>query len=344
MTKDQLNVAVIGSGIWGGQHAHVFSTLPSTKLLAVCDLDEERASTLGKSHGAEHIFTDYRKMLELDALDAVSIATPDFTHTPLILDALAAGKHVLSEKPLATSIEEGEAIRKAAEATDCTVMVDFHNRVNPAIATAKSEIAKGAIGKPIHASGRLSNTTFVPLEMLAWANKSSALWFLGSHLIDALRFIFQDEVSRVFSMRSDGYLKSNGVDTADVHLSMLEFSQGTIVNIENSWVLSPDNPQVFDLGIEIVGERGQIQLSPSHNGAYREMVGSGLKYRDLFGVTPAGVGRVGGFVMESIAQFVDAVQAGTPVLAGVEDGLRVTRVLAAIEQSALTGTPIDISY
>lgn len=344
MTQDPLNVAVIGSGIWGGQHAHVFSTLPNTNLVAVCDLDESRASAMAKSHGAAHVFTDHRKLLELPGLDAVSIATPDFTHTPLIVDALGAGKHVLSEKPLATTIEEAEAIREAASASDRKVMVDFHNRVNPAIATAKDEVAKGTIGTPIHASGRLSNTTFVPLEMLAWAGKSSALWFLGSHLIDALRFILQDDVSRVFSMRADGHLKSRGVDTADVHLSMLEFSKGTIVTIENSWVLSPDNPQVFDLAIDLVGDAGQIQLNPSHNGAYREMSGHGLKYRDMFGVTPVGVGRVGGFVMESIARFVDAVQGDAPLLADVEDGLRVTRVLAAIEASALSGKPVDLAY
>lgn len=344
MASRPLNVAVIGSGIWGSQHAHVFSTLPDTNLVAVCDLDEKRASSMAKSHGAVHVFTDHKALLDLADLDAVSIATPDFTHTPLIVDALAAGKHVLSEKPLATTIEEAEAIRKAVASSDCKLMVDFHNRVNPAIATAKDEVTKGTIGKPIHASGRLSNTTFVPLEMLAWAGKSSALWFLGSHLIDALRFILQDDVSRVFSMRADGHLSARGVDTADVHLSMLEFSKGTIVTIENSWVLSPDNPQIFDLAIDLVGEKGQIQLNPSHNGAYSEMTGSGLKYRDLFGVTPVGVGRVGGFVMESIARFVDAVLSDAPLLADVEDGLRVTRVLAAIEASSLTGKPVDIAY
>lgn len=344
MNNKPLNIAVIGSGIWGGQHAHVFSTLPNTNLLAVCDLDADRASAMAKRHGAEHVFTDHKALLELKGLDAVSIATPDFTHTPLIVDALAAGKHVLSEKPLATTIAEGEAIREAAAASDCKLMVDFHNRVNPAIATARDEIAKGAIGRPIHASGRLSNTTFVPLEMLAWANKSSALWFLGSHLIDALRFILQDDVVRVFSMRADGYLRDKGVDTADVHMSTLEFSKGTIVSIENSWVLSPDNPQIFDLSIDVVGENGQIHLNPSHNGAYSQMTGQGLKYRDMFGVTPVGVGRVGGFVMESIARFVDAVQSDAPLLADVEDGLRVTRVLSAIETSAKTGKLVDLAY
>lgn len=344
MTQAPLNVAVIGSGIWGNQHAKVFSTLPATTLVAVCDIDEGRAAAMARTYGAAHHFTDYRKMLELDGIDAVTIATPDYTHTPLIVDALAAGKHVLSEKPLATTVEEGEAIRKAAAASDRTLMVDFHNRVSPAIAAAREAVAAGSIGRTIHANGRLSNTTFVPLEMLKWAGKSSALWFLGSHLVDAFRFILQDEVARVFAMKSTGHLQSLGVDTADVHLSMLEFAGGAIVTMENSWVLSPDNPQIFDLEIGLVGETGQIQLNPSHNGAYREMVGQGMKYRDLFGETPAGIGRVGGFTLESIARFVDAVQTGAPVLADVEDGLRATRVLAAIEASAQSGQPVDLAY
>lgn len=344
MSNEILNVAVVGSGIWGGQHAHVFNTLPNTRLVAVCDLQEDRAQAMAKTHGVAHVFTDHRKLLELDGIDAITIATPDFTHTPLIVDALAAGKHVLSEKPLATTVDEAEAIRKAAAASDRKIMVDFHNRVNPAIAAARDEIAQGTLGRVIHGSGRLSNTTFVPLEMLAWAGRSSALWFLGSHLVDALRFMLDDDVTRVFAMRRDGHLASKGVATADVHLSMLEFSKGAILTIENSWVLSPDNPQVFHFETELVGERGQIQLNPSHNGAYRQLTGQGLKYRDLFGVTPAGPGRIGGFVFESIARFVDAIQNDTEVLATVEDGLRVTRVLSAIEDSAKSGQPVDITY
>lgn len=342
MNDKVLNVAVIGSGIWGGQHAHVFKTLPNTRLVAVCDLQANRAEDMARAHGVVHYFTDHREMLDMDGIDAVTIATPDFTHTPLILDSLKAGKHVLSEKPLATTVEEAEAIRKAAAGSDRKIMVDFHNRVNPAVAAAQHAVSRGDLGRVIHATGKLSNTIFVPLEMLSWADRSSALWFLGSHLVDALRFVLGDEVVRVFAMRRDGFLQSRGVAAPDVHLSMLEFARGTIVTIENSWVLSPDNPQVFDMEISLVGEKGQIQLSPSHNGAYRQMTGKGLTYQDLFGVTPAGTGRIGGFVLESIARFVDAVQNDEPVLASVEDGLQVTRILAAIEQSAASGQPVEI--
>lgn len=342
MDSAQIGVGVVGAGLWGAHHAHVYSTLPQTRLVAVCDVSEDRAQTLGAEHGAEKTYGNHRALLDNADIDAVSIATPDFTHAPLILDALAAGKHVLAEKPLATTLEEVEQIAAAAAASDRTVMVDFHNRVSPAIVAARDDLANGRIGRPVHAMARLSNTTFVPLEMLSWAARSSALWFVGSHAVDALRFILDDDVTRVFAMKSSGVLQSKGIDTDDVHLSMLEFSNGTIATLENSWILSPDNPQVFDFKISLVGDGGQLQLDPSHNGAYAHLSGEGMRYRDLLGVTPTGPGRVGGFVFESIARFVDAVVDGGPILATVEDGLQVTRVLAAIEASARTGQPVDL--
>src|SRR5579884_1455039 len=104
------------------------------------------------------------------------------------------------------------------------LMIDFHNRVSPPVVAAREAIASGEIGRPVHFAARLNNTTFVPREMLSWAASSSALWFLGSHAVDALRFMTGDEVRRVQAVRRSGYLASQGVDTADVHLALLEFA------------------------------------------------------------------------------------------------------------------------
>ncbi len=343
MTTSELGIGVIGSGLWGANHAQAFSILPNTRLVAVCDIDEARARELAAAHGAPSVYADYRKLLENPAVDAISIATPDFSHTAIILDALAAGKHVLSEKPLATSLAEAQQVGDAVAGSDRVVMVDFANRASPVFAAAREDIAAGRIGKVVHANGRLSNTTWVPLEMLSWSARSSALWFLGSHLVDMLRFLFDDDIVRVFALSRKGVLQARGVDTADVHLSMLEFSKGTIATIENSWILSPSNPQVFDLNVRIVGDAGQLDLNPSHNNAYVQLADNGMKYKDLLGATPVGGGRIGGFVFEAIARFVDSVTTGVPVLASVEDGLKATRVLSAIEQSAATGKPVDVS-
>lgn len=337
-----LHMGIIGAGLWGGNHARVFTTLPETELVAVCDTDAERSEAMRAETGAAQAYTDYQALIDDPNVEAVSVATPDFTHTPIILAALAAGKHVLSEKPLATTLDEAEAIAEAAAKSQSKVMVDFHNRVSPVFVGLRDAVAEGAIGRPIHGTSKLSNTTFVPLQMLRWASQSSALWFLGSHLLDILRFVLDDEVVRVYAIRRDGVLAARGVDTADVHLSMVEFAKGTVVTMENSWVLSEANPIVFDFRVDLVGENGQISGNPSHNGAITRMGGDGLRYADTLGVTPTGATRVGGFVLESIARFVDMVLHDAPPLASVADGLTATRVLAAIERSAASGQPVDL--
>ena len=178
---------------------------------------------------------------------------------------------------------------------------------------------------------------FVPFELLSWAGRSSALWFLGSHSVDALRFVLGAEVKRVQAVVRRGFLAGHGVDTADVHIALLEFDNGVVASLENSWVLPRDLPLVFDFKLEIVGEKGALQVDTAQNGTFKKYAGEGLRTADMLGVTPAAGGRIGGFVMESIARFVDSVTTGAPVLADARDGLQVTRVLAAIEQAAESG-------
>jgi predicted dehydrogenase len=211
-----------------------------------------------------------------------------------------------------TTLQEAEAIVAPAASSTGKLMVDFDNRLNPAIVQIRDAIAAGEIGNPIHGDARLSNTTFVPLKMLGRASKSSALWFLGSHVVDALRLVLADEVTRVFSVSRRGVLSGRGVETEDVHLSTIEFSTGTAIIMENSWILSPDKPMTYDLKLKFVGDKGQIRADPSHNGAVRRLTGNGLKYSYLLGITPTGESRIGGFVLEAIARFVDAVLDGAP--------------------------------
>ena len=333
---------VVGAGLWGSFHCKTLTGLPNAELVAVCDIDPARAAEMGRQFGPASTYTDFREMVENPEIDAVTVATPDFAHAEILLAAIEAGKHVMSEKPLATTVEEAQKIAAAAARKGVKVMVDFHNRVNPAVHGLREAIRDGDIGKPLHASARLSNTLWVPLDLLSWSAKSSALWFLGSHALDTLRFVLGAEVKRVQAVRRHGHLASLGIDTADVHISLLEFDNGVVASLENSWVLPRDLPLAFDFRAEIVGETGAIQIDTAQNGAFRKYAGQGLRTADLLGVTPAAGGRVGGFVMEAIARFVDTVVDDAPLLATVEDGVQVTRVLAAIEEAARRGTAVDV--
>ncbi len=333
---------VIGAGLFGENHALAYSRLPGVDLVAICDVDEARAQAVAAKYGARAYTTSYEELLNRPDIAAVSIATPDFAHREIALAAAKAGKHILCEKPLALTIEDSQAIVDAAKENGVKLMVDFHNRVNPPFVAVKQGIDAGEIGEPAYAYVRLSNTTFVPMEMLSWAGQSSALWFLASHTVDLMRFLLDDEVGRVYAVRRDGILRAKGVNAADFHVAIAEFAKGAVVTFENAWILPRSQPMVFDFKLELLGSVGAMYANPSHHGALEKHVNSTMAYSDVLGVTPTGDSRIGGFVLESIARFVDAVLEDKPVLATGEDGVAVTRVLLAMEESARTGQPVDI--
>jgi predicted dehydrogenase len=339
---DRVGFGVIGAGLFGENHALVYSRLPGVELVAVCDQNEARAREVAERYGARTYYTDYVQLLAEPDISAVSIATPDFAHSEIALAAAQAGKHILCEKPLATTVEEAQSIVDAAARAGVKLMVDFHNRVNPPFVAARDSVRDGAIGTPSYAYARLSNTTFVPLEMLSWADRSSALFFLGSHAIDIMCFILNDTVARVHAVSRSGILKGLGVDAPDFHVAIAEFERGAVVTFENAWILPRSQPMVYDFKVEVLGSEGALYVDSSHHGAFELHSGGRLSYGDVLGVTPTSDLRVGGFVLEAISRFVDAVLHDRPVLATGEDGVEATRIVDAIKRSAETGQPVDL--
>ncbi len=341
-TAEKIGFGVIGTGIFGENHALVYSRLPEAELVAVCDIDAERAKAVAEKYGARTYYTDYQELLGNPDIQAVSVATPDFAHRDIAVAAAQAKKHILCEKPLATTLEEAQEIVNAAGEAGVKLMVDYHNRINPPFVAAKQSIETGEIGDPTYGYIRLSNTTFVPMEMLSWGAKSSALWFLASHTIDMMRFLLNDDVRRVYAVTRSGILKKLGVDTQDFHVAIGEFQNGTVVTFENAWILPRSHPMVYEFKMELLGSEGAIKVNTSHHGAIEKHVDDKIAYADVFGITPTSQRRIGGFVTEAVAQFVDAVLYDQPVLATGEDGLAAVRVASAIERSAETGQPVDL--
>ena len=339
---DRVGFGVIGAGLFGENHALVYSRLPGVELVAVCDQNEARAREVSARYRARTHYTDYARLLADPDIRAVSIATPDFAHAEIAFAAAEAGKHILCEKPLATTVEEAQAIVDAAARAGVKLMVDFHNRVNPPFVAARDNVRDGAIGTPAYGYSRLSNTTFVPLEMLRWADRTSALWFLGSHAVDIMRFILNDTVVRVQAVSRSGILQRLGVDVPDFHVAIAEFARGTVVTFEHAWILPRSQPMVYDFKVELLGSEGAVYVDSSHHGAFELHAGGRLSYGDVLGMTPTSDLRVGGFVAESIAQFADAVLHDRPVLATGEDGVEATRIVDAIMRSAETGQPVDV--
>ena len=143
-----IRIGVIGAGIMGSLHAEAYQQNPNAELIAVCDFIREKAEKAAEKFEAGAFYTDYRKMIEKEELDAVAVATPDFAHTDPVITALEAGLDVIVEKPLATKREDADRIVKAVEKSGCKLMVNYGNRMRPQHRRVKQMIENDELGNP----------------------------------------------------------------------------------------------------------------------------------------------------------------------------------------------------
>jgi len=343
MMGGKVRFGIIGAGLWGEAHAEVYSTHPHAELAAVCDSDPTRAARVAEKYGARKIYTDYHDLVADAGVDAVAVATPDFAHRDPVVAAARAGKAVLSEKPLATTIEDAEAISEAVRSSGVPYMVDFHARWNPPFVIARKNIEEGVLGRIMSAYFRLNDTISVPTSMLSWSAKSSILWFLGSHTVDTLRYLLQDEVERVYSVFRMEVLKERGIAVPDLYQSILEFRSGVVATIENNWIVPNTNPAVNDFKVNILGSKGMINMDLTNNQLFERYLETSSDHPDCL-VKPLVRDRHVGFAFESIRDFVDCLYMGRPVAVGLDDGLAVTKVILAIMESSSRRTPVTVRY
>jgi predicted dehydrogenase len=340
---EKVRVGLIGTGTWGNIHAQTYTEYSRAALAAVCDQSEERARKAAAQYGVSDVYTDYRKMLKDGGIDAVAIVTPDFAHREIIEEAARAGKHIIVEKPLATTQEDLARIVEAVTKAGVKFMVDFHNRWSPPLVVARDDIEQGKLGDLVSGYLRLNNPLSVPLKMLAWSAASSILWFLGSHAVDTLRYLFQDEIVRVYSVSRSGVLRDQGLDVADIYQTILEFGNGIIATLENHWIMPDSSPKLNDFKVNILGSKGMISMDLTHNQLIERYLPNGCDRPDVSGSLLIGGHHVG-FVYESIKHFVDCVADGKEPAVTLDDGVRVSKVILAILESAKMREPVKVIY
>jgi predicted dehydrogenase len=347
----EIGLGVIGVGTWGALHARVYATLPGARLAAVCDTNFARAQEIATLCGGATVYTDYRDLLADREVQAVSIVLPDFLHHDVAIAAARAGKHLLVEKPLATTEPEALEILQAARETGVTLFVDFHNRWSPLFASLKQSLDAGELGQPQFVSYRLNDTLFVPTKMLSWAGRSSVAWFLASHCLDTLLWLMGaraaseggagDRIERLYTVARSRLLATEyGVNTPDFYLTTLEWRSGLVTHLENAWILPGSGPSIFDLKCEFLGSRGAFFIDGSHHGAVQKQADRAL-YPDVL-VAPIVQNYPVGFGAESIRHFARCVQTGQPPLVDGLDGLAVTRLILKMEESARLGQPVPV--
>ena len=254
----KLRTAVIGTGLLGTRHARVWHEMADAELVAVCDLNAERAQQVAGQFGAQ-AFTNYQTMLNEVALDAVSVVTPDHLHRDPVLAALAANLHVLQEKPLATNAADSRAIADAADESDRVVMVNYSQRYVTDHAWIHDAIARGEIGTPRMVLSIKHDNISVPTGMIrSWSQGTSPIYFMTSHDLDLIHWFLKRDPISVMAQETRGTLDALGVPVHDGLNALIQFDGNVIANFHSSWIHPNSYPRLADGFMQIIGDQGAL--------------------------------------------------------------------------------------
>lgn len=338
---DLLTVGIVGTGIMARTHAAVLSGYHRSAVGGWASRDPGSVGDLSE-YGDAPVHADPRELAEDPRVQAVLIATPDHLHTEPALAAIEAGKHVLVEKPLATTVADARRIRDAAAAAGVTVMTLFNHRWVPAYWQAKERTADGRLGAPVLAYARKNDTRYVPTKMIGWAAETTPSFFLSSHDLDLLLWYFGQRVVEAHATAVHGVLRDRfGIDTPDAVQAQLRFAGGAVATVEACWIYPDTFPTMTDSFVELVFSDAVVHLDRKHEQIELATADSFSYPRNQL------AGRVGGrpsgSTAAAIAHFVDAVLDGTSPLVSLDSSVHVTEVLVAIDESWRTGRPVTIN-
>jgi predicted dehydrogenase len=332
---DPIGIAVVGAGYWGPNLVRNFQGSPSFHLQWVCDLDLDRARRVLGRYSTVAATDDLSQVLSDPKVDAVAIATPAGTHLDVALRALRAGKHVLVEKPLAATYDEGLQLVREAEQRGLQVMCDHTYCYTPAVLRIREAVHGGELGDLHFVDSVRINLGLVQRDI-------DVIWDLAPHDLSILDFILPDGVTPV-AVSAHG-ADPIGADRSCLAYLTLYLNTGAIAHVHVNW-LSPIKVRTTVIGGSkrtlvwddlnpttrvAIYDRGVDLATPDELGAdeRRNML---VSYRSGDMVAPALTEKEALGTM--VAQFATAVRSGIPSPTDGLAGLRVLEILQAASRS-----------
>ena len=218
-------VGVIGTGFWGENQVRVLRQNPLSELVGICDNNEKRAREIGTKYGVPW-YSDLDKFLRIKNLEAVTVCTPTQTHLKVGLRVMETGRSVLVEKPMTGEEQSAEKLVKAAKTAGVKLLVGFIERFNPGVRSVKQMLKKKMVGDIIIATGR---------RVARWPIRIGDVGVIKDtaiHDIDAMRYLFDEEVSSVYA-QTGSLGRHSFEDYAEI---MLRFSAGTTGFLDANWL------------------------------------------------------------------------------------------------------------
>jgi len=353
----KLKVGVIGCGI-GVLHLEGFAEEKRAQVVALAGLDTDRCQQLAARFGVARIYRDYAELLADDEVAAVSVAVPNHLHLPVTLAALAAGKHVLVEKPLARTTTEGDQIVAAARASGKVVAIIFNRRGRHDVELVKRQVERGALGRIYHTRAFWVRRSGIPGLGTWFTNLEQSgggpLIDLGVHVLDMALWMLGNPRPLTVSAATYAELGPHGkgqwqggrfgfvpaapYEVEDLAVAFIRFAGGLTMQLETSWAAYTDHTDEF--GVALLGTEGGANI---HVKDYAQ-TGTLRFIGEIDGVPtvtePRLLSKHGHG--EIIRGFVDSILTGAPATPSVQEGLDRVRLIEAIYRSAALGREIAV--
>jgi predicted dehydrogenase len=336
----KIGIAIVGCGYWGVNHVRVFSELREASVELVCDQQPERVAEIGRRFPGLQTTTNLDDVLAHPAVDAVVICTSASTHYELTRRCLEAGKHVLVEKPITTSVEEADALVALAEQRDRLLMVGHTFLYNPAVQAVKGYIREERIGRVYYLYAQRTNLGPIRRDV-------NALWDLAPHDVSIFNYLLDSTPEWVSAVG----VKALRTGREDVGFVSLGYPNGIVGHIHVSWadpnkvrevvvvgsqerivfddINAVERVRVFEKGVTPVGE------APTSFGEYH------LEMRDGDIISPRI--EVSEPLKNECRHFLQCLLEGTRPVTDASQGRDVVAVMEAIDRSiALQGAPVAV--
>jgi predicted dehydrogenase len=340
----RIEVAVIGTGWCGGIRAETAAAHPLVGALHVAETRPERLREIAAKTGAKTATADYRELLQNDAIEAVMIsATPESTHYPMTRDALAAGKHVLLEKPIAIELAEADELIALARRNKRKFTIGYSQRFNPKYAYVKQCVRDGTIGKPVSALVSRHITRGLG-KKITGRSKLSPAAMESTHDLDFVLWCLEPaKPVRVYSQLAFGAMRATtGAEIPDCQWITVTMDSGLAFVVGGGWSLPPGYPNFSSTWIEFLGTEGALLVDDSHKDVVLNTMKSGMQLpMSTMPGEPVEHVYAGPMAAETVS-FIEAVAYDRPVVVTPEHARMVMEVYMAADLSAERNAPVDL--
>jgi myo-inositol 2-dehydrogenase/D-chiro-inositol 1-dehydrogenase len=337
-TGAALRLGIVGLGFMGRRYARFVAGIEGLRIAGVCDVDERLAREVAAEHGVP-AYGDPGALAAAPDVAAVIVCTPEDRHADPAMAAIAAGKPVMIEKPIAHSLDAARMIAAEAARRSVPLLVAHLLRFEPRWVAARQRLDAGAIGDVVSITTRRIGNI---LDQQVLRGRTTIPLYYGVHDLDVMRWYAGAEATSITATRRAGALQAAGYDVDDVYTAVLTFANGVLGTAELGWHVPASAVAAPMSGVAIVGTKGAIRIEQGETGFEcwnEDGLDRGLEalfWQDAYGIP-------GGALGLEIRHFAACVRGEAEPAISPDDAVEALRLSLAMEAAAERGVAVDLT-